>query len=353
MEGNDIKAKEKNNKRIALIVMIASCALCFIFGVVGGVAKFISFVNETSSVTEENMRTEEEKEFNDGVLNIKSGGSVVGTYKCSHSSCGYVYGYTDDALYDLRAVDVSQDYQIRKIINNRFVLLFDDDAEDETLHRDGGVKVYDFTTSKVVKEYQAIKNYNKNELQTFIAKDENGKWGVIRFNGDKIVDMVSFDYDYIGIFVPTGEKIDSQNFFAARKGEDWVIIDVKNNSVYSKEFNSPIVAYDGEMLIVKKDQSFEAYDFKGNLVFENATDYSFAGAGLLVVNDVYNIKVFDSYAVRTMFENSYVAINSVSSNEENGKIIVKVNDDEVYVKNDLKKSERNLAGADYSMIINK
>ena len=73
---------------------------------------------------------------------------------------------------------------------------------------------------------------------------------------------------------------------------------------------------------------------------------------MLVVNDVYNIKVFDSYAVRTMYENSYVAINSVSSNEENGKIIVKLNDDEVYVKNDLKKSERNLAGADYSMIIN-
>ncbi len=352
MDENSLKEAEKKNKKIALITSISLCAICMIFGIVGGITKFVSFVDETSDITEENMRTEEEQEFKDGVLNIKNGGQVVGSYKCEHTTCGYVYGYIDDNLYDLKTIDVVNDYQIRKIINNRFVLLYDDDAAVESLHRDGGVKVYDYVDNKVVKEYTGIKNYNRNDMSVFIAKDANNKWGVIKFDKNEIVDMVNFEYDYIGVYVPTGEQLNSQTFYAGLKNEDWVLINISDGSVYSKEFTDPIIAYDGEMVVTKRDNTFRAYDTKGNLLFKDAIDYNFCGAGLLTINSSFDVRIFDTYAISSLFEKNYVQIGSVSAVEEPDKIIIKVNDEDVYTKPDKKKSERNTNGADFSLIVN-
>ena len=350
MEENELKEQEKKNKKLALILLIVLCSVSLIFGVVGGVTKFISFVAGTDEQTEENMMTPQEKEFSNGVFNILNGNNVIGSYKCEHSKCGYAFGVVDDNNYDLKTEELNE-YQIRKVINNRYVLLYDDDEEDGTSHRSNGVKVYDFTTSQVVKEYKAVKNYNRNDMVVFMAQDNSEKWGVIKFDADSVVDMVKPEYDYIGAFVPSGELLTAQGFYAAKKNDDWYILDINKGTEYSREFTEPIAAYDGEMVVTKVSGGFNVYDVKGNLLFDKATDYNFPGGGLLVVSNQGKVTVFDAYAITTLFTSDYVQISNLTAMETETGFEVKVNDEVVYTKADKKKSERNINGADYSMII--
>ncbi len=349
MDENALIEKEKKNKKTALIVMIVLCVICFVCGAVGGVTKFISFVDGSGDNQIDDVVTPREEEFHDGVLNILNNNTIVGTYKCEHSNCGYVYGFNDDNLYDLKVGEVNE-YQIKKKINNRFVLLYDDDDNDGS-HRSGGVIVYDYTTSKVIKKYKAIKNYNKSDMVIFIAQDENNKWGVIMFDKDQIVDKVKPEYDYIGAFVPTGEDLNSQGYYAAKKNNEWVILDINKGSEYSRLFPSPIVAYDGEMVVVKSGSTFSAYDVKGNALYKNASDYSFPGGGLLVINTSNQVTVFDAYAITKLYEHDYVQISNIVALENNDGFVVKVNDQEVYNKPGKGKSNRNIMGADISLIV--
>ena len=350
MDENALVEKEKKNKKIAFIALIVLCSISFLFGAIGGIASFINLVNGTNEQTEENMKTPQEKEFSDGVLNIMNGNTVIGTYKCQHSSCGYAYGFNDDNLYDLKTVEIG-DYQIRKIINNKLVFLYDDDEDDSSMHRSNGVIVYDYTTSKVVKTYNAVKNYNKNDMIIFIVQDENNKWGVVKFDDNQVIEMVKPNYDYIGAFVPTGEQLNSQGFYAAKLGAEWFVIDINGGSNYSNSYSFPIVAYDGEMVVTKNSNSFDVYDTKGNTLYKGATDYIFPGGGLLVVNTSNQVTVFDAYAINKVFSHDYVQIGNVSAIETETGFSVKVNGEEVYSKANKNKSNRNKNGADYDMIV--
>ena len=229
--------------------------------------------------------------------------------------------------------------------------MYDDDEDTGSLHRSGGVKVYDFVGSKVVREFKAIKNYNRNDMLVFIAQDTNDKWGVIKFDKDQVVDMVKPNFDYIGAYVPTGELLNSQLYYAAFNNNDWFIIYINDGSVYSKEFNEPIVAYDGEMLVTKNDNSFNVYDVKGNLLFRDAKDFNFTGSGLLVVNNLSTVTVFDAYAITSLYSHNYVQVGSVTAEESSAGIVIKVNGEVVYNKPDKKKSNRNRNGADYQLIV--
>ena len=350
MDENALAEKEKKNKKVAFIITIVLFAICIIFGAVGGVASFINMVNESSEPSE-SMATPQVQEFSDGVLNILNGNTVLGTYKCQHSSCGYVFGFNDDNLYDLKTLEVS-DYQIRKIINNRFVLLYDDDENDAgSLHRSNGVIVYDYVDSKVVKNLKAIKNYNKNDMVVFIAQDTNNKWGVIKFDKNQIVEMVKPSYDYIGAFIPVGEQLNGQSYYAAKLGVEWFIIDINKGTTYSNAFVSPIVAYDGELVVTKSGSTFDVYDVKGNKIYKGATDYNFPGGGLLVVNTSNQLVVFDAYAITKLYDRDYVQISSIVSMETENGFVVKVNDEEVYNKANKNKSARNVNGASIDMIV--
>ena len=350
MDDNTIVEKEKKNKKVALVMMIVLCSISFLFGIVGGVMKFINFVDDSTSATEEDMMTPQEQEFSNGTFNILNGNNVVGTYKCEHTSCGYAYGVVDDNNFDLKVEELSE-YQIKKLINNRFVLLYDDDEGNDTNHRSNGVKVYDYTTNKVVRELKAIKNYNKNDVVVFIAQNTDDKWGVIKFDNDKIVDMVNFEYDYIGAYLPLDVPLASQEYYAAKKNDDWIIINITNGEEYSKEFSSPIVAYDGEMVITKADFGFNVYDFKGNWLFAEAIDFSFPGSGLLVVSSKSKVNIFDTYAITSLFSRDYVQISGIATNESDKGYEVKINDEVVYTKDNKNKSQRNQEGADYDLII--
>ena len=350
MEENTIVEQEKKNKKIALVLAIILCSLCFIFGIVGGITSFIRFVSGTDKELEENMKTPQQQEYSDGVFNILNGNTVVGTYKCQNKSCGYAYGIIDDGMYDLKTEELN-DYQINKVINDRFVLLYDDDEDEGSLHRTNGVKVYDFTTGSVVKELKGVKNYNNNNMLVFIVRDINDKWGIIKFDDDKVVDVVNAEYDYIGAFIPTGEKLNEQSFYVAKKNDDWIILDINNGKEYSIEFSLPIVAYDGEMVVVKNDNVFYVYDVRGNLLFKDATDFNFIGGGLLVVNSSNNVVVFDAYAITSLYSHEFVQINSIVPMETDDGYVIKVNDEDVYSKQGKQKSPRKTTGASIDMIV--
>ncbi len=350
MNEDAIRSKEKKNKKLALVVMIILCAVCLILGGIGGVLSFISFIDNAGMQTEENTMTPIQQEFSDGVLNIMNeSSSIVGTYKCENTRCGYAYGYQDDS-YDLKAISVPNDYQMRNLFDDQYVLLYDDDENDDTLHRKG-VILYNYATNTKEREFDVVKTYNKPEINYFIARENTGLWAIIGFDENGIRDVTEAVYDYIGIFLPENESVADQNLFATFKSNVWSLVDVSTGTTYSTDFEESIYAYDGELVVTKNGFKYNLYDVHGNKLFTNGSEVLFPGAGLLIIRDDNNVTVYDAYAIEELFSKDYSQIRSFVAQQENEKIVVKVNDEDVYTKENLVKSPRNKSGARFDLII--
>ena len=335
MDGNSVVEKEKQNKKISLVIMIVLCALFGILGVLGGVLKFLDFVNNMNPV--ENEVVDDKCQFRKGnTLTFCQGDNVVYTYNCQFNSCGWAYGYFEtpkDVYLDVPKTNV---YQFNSLIDGNYAIIYDGDAEEgDSYFRNAGVKIIPIhkEAKDIVTDIKALNNYNVNNTSnrsntTFIAKNNGEKWGVINLANDGIKQIVPYKYDYIGSFVPHGETFNEQTYYAALDGDKWYIIEIGESEdkggseIASNSISSPIIAFDLKSIITRENNgAYTLRNFAGEELLGSIKNYYYTGYGLLCVYDNTTITIYDTFTLEVKETRTFPQITDVKFDvKDNGTV---------------------------------
>ena len=333
-----LEEQEKSNKKIALIIMMSFCILFVVMGLVGGVVKFIRFVDEMNPQEQVEETTPENEFFKDGKLSFRNGGEVIAQYQCQHSSCGWAFATSDDAQYDLRTPSDNSDgtYELKGIVNNRYAIIYDDDNPNST----SNIIIYDIQDNKNALELTGIKNYNTDTGGLYIAKNKEGKWGIISLASSKIEEIISYQFDYIGVVLQNGESIKEQQLYAAVKNGSWSIISTnKSSGNISGEFTEPIVAYNHKYVVTKSPTSgifYNLYTLHGqsSAIEKDMNDILLPGYNILVTytkdNSNKRVVVYDAANGAELFNKKFSALQGVTYEVNDNKLLIKADGEKIY-----------------------
>ena len=262
--------------------------------------------------------------YEDGQLNFYDFGTLVGTYTCENNVyCGWAYETMDDVDYDL-------DYYFDKtidtfnLVNGRYAFIVDTSVKEE-YYRSSWIKLYDVTTSSIIDEYVAVKNYTIGmENDTYIVKNGAGKWGVIQLGVAGMDTVVPFEYDYIGVQnqLANASSLLVADKFAAIKDGSWVIVDATGSEL-SFKISQDIYQYDNGALIVKDEEGkFKLYDYDGNTLLNGVAykDLKFVNKYVFTFDFYGYFKIAD-YTTGTIVSTKNPTISSL------GDVTYEVNED--------------------------
>ena len=330
-----LEEQEKTNKKIALVILMTLCVLFVVMGLVGGVVKFIRFVNDMNPQEQVTETTPQEEFYKDGKLLFRNGGDVIAEYQCETSKCGWAFATIDDAQYELKTPEYDGVYELRNVVNDRYAIIYDDDSEDPS-----NIIIYNVQENKKELELSGIKNYNTDTDNLYIAKSKSGKWGIISLAGEKIEEIVSYQFDYIGIVLQDGQTFASQLLYAAKNNETWSIISTrKSKGSISGDFSNPIVAYNHKMVVTKasKDSSlYNVYTLHGGNepIEKNITNYLLPGYNLLVTYNTEGsekrIRVYDAGNAELLKSKDLTSIQNVTYDNKDSKVIINADGNSVY-----------------------
>lgn len=349
-----LEDKEKSNKKVALIIMIALCSIFVVMGLVGGVVKFMRFVDEMNPQEQVTPTNPENEFYNDGKLSFRNGGQVIAEYTCEHASCGWAYATTDDAQYELRTPDVGDgSYELKGIVNDRYGIIYDDESSNST----SNIIIFDIQENKSVLQLTGIKNYNMDTGNLYIAKDKNGKWGVISLSGTSIETVVNYQYDYIGVVLQEGESFKEQQLYAALKDNTWFIISATQSSgVVSGEFSDPIITYNHKLVVTKSTTDgifYNLYTLHGEAqaLEKDVNDVILPGYNILITytTDGNNkrVVVYDAGNGKEIFVKKLVSLQGVTAETKDGKLIVKDADAKTLYEQEAKATTISIDDAKY------
>lgn len=215
----------------------------------------------------------------DGALHFYDGRKLLGSYTCNDfNTCDYAAFKIDD---DTTNVDyLKSDYQT-KIINNRYVFIFD-----------GDYHLFDLTKNEVLATYKFIKNYGIGlEEDKFIVCD--ALCGVIKLANDYKIE-IPLNYEFVGLIANQRDNKLISDRYIIKKDNKWSILD-KNNQINSNEFDEGIVAFSGKYIITKANNKYKLYDYDGaNLLANGEYNYlSFTENYVNVINQENELYVYD------------------------------------------------------------
>lgn len=255
--------------------------------------------------------------YNNGVLyfyNDEEKTSLIGSYTCTNKNT--INGTDDvldncyiasDSIYENNDVESNDDKTIGviPIINNKYVFISDNAiTANKKL-----VKLYDLTTSKVIGSYQNVCSYlfsGINELSfamvddlNILARNKDGKMGLIRINGNEISNGILFNYLSI-------EKM-GKYYLAKQDNAKYVLIDQNSLNVVSKETNQ-IKGYNEKYLKVIEGNKYYIYDYEGNKISNTGYKY-------IELADDYYAAVNDSnYITLYNYDNEQIISEEVKLN---------------------------------------
>lgn len=326
--------KEKKNKKLSLSIMIFLCVICSIAGIGGGVLKFVNFVNELTSPPTEQL--DDKCQFlKDGVLTFCINNEEVAKYTCESSSCGWAYGIDEEPAGVQLQTPQTQTYVYNYLINNYYAIIYDGDSSaDDAYHRNAGIKILPIRNMSKAESYKAIKNYNNRDNTIFIVQDDKG-WGVISLDTEGITKRVETGYNYIGVFVPDKETYNEQQYYAAKQGNDWMIITLNNinNAKASVNFTNPIAGYDLKTVVTKNDSVYDVYNLNGELIASNQKTFQFIGLSTLVVTTDDKVTVYNTFDNTELDSLSLAQVGEVKIDyKANNKIDIVVNNQTISVQ---------------------
>ena len=310
------------NKKIEKSAFILIIILLVIFVPTSSFAVYFHLNSDSKSSTNNNH----ELFYDNKLWFYDAAGTLLSTYTCETSNCGYASNTIDDASY---AIDYyKQDNYDHVSLSSPYVFLtdFNDSASKSFL--------YNTKTSQSFKSnaYESIKDYGiglANDL--YIVKNMTGKVGVIKLL-ESVTPVVPFEYDFIGLINNTNEdgKLIS-DYFVAKKEDAWYIIS-SSGAVLSSPLDKEIVTFTGNLIVVQNESSLdELVDYEGNTILEGE----------------YNkISFFDKYVLITTLNNEFylydLNTNSIVSNtyqiDDDTKINVNKTDTknlEIYLNDEL------------------
>ena len=340
--------KEKKNKKTSLTIMIILCVIFSIAGIGGGVIKFVNFVNKLTSPDVEQLQDDKCQFYKDGTLTFCVNDSEVSKYKCESSSCGWAYGFNEEPAGTQLRTPPTQAYVYNYLINNSYAIIYDgESSQEDAYHRSAGVKIIPIRKMSDAKSYSAIKNYNNRENTIFIVQ-ENNNWGVISLENSGIEEKVKSEYSYIGVFVPEKETYNEQQYYAAKLGNEWLIISINNrdNTKASVNYADPIAGYDLRTVVTKNDNGYDVYNLNGDLIIGNQKDFRFIGLSTLVVTTDDKVTVYNTFNNEELDSISLAQVGELSIDyKDNNKIDIVVSNQVISVQGE-KHDKKNIGISD-------
>lgn len=300
---------EKENKGALIIIVI----LLIIFVPLAFLTATYKF-KENKEKTQKPIVNSLPEFYENGTLNFVEYNSLIGTYKCNNTNdsgfCGYAYEAIDDDTYVL---DYYEDTYLDElnIVNSRYAFIVDTNSSyDQNNLNNVDIFLYDIIEQKVISSYKAVKNYTIGlDGNYFIVKDLNDLWGVIKFDEDNIVQVIPFEYEYIGIqnqIANAKQTLDSE-LFVALKNRFWYLLD-NNGSILNSPISAAIYQYDGNIIVGLSNNKYYLYNYYGNMLL-NSTPYD----GMKIVGKyILTLDAYGKYSVINYNTNEIVSTKSLT-----------------------------------------
>lgn len=291
------------SKKGKIIILGISLLIVLLIG--GLLLYFLVFKkdNDEEKVPEENIVIEKDNYiYDNGKLKLlNKDDEVIGIYTCIDADVEkcYVASLANEDDFDIPSY-VDEDENIiekkSKIYNERFVFIYDK----------GNILLYDIEKETKTGEYELIKTGALDD-NLIVAKDTEGKYGLIEFTLTDANVALEFIYDYLGI-------INSDETFVAKEGTYSYLVSKEGTTLTSK-IRGNIRNFSNKYIAVY-DESYSLYDYKGQKVLEDTFDYiDFANN---YVFTILNKKI-------TAYDNSLFKLNEVGikvKNEDYNKMYI-------------------------------
>lgn len=230
------------NDKKTLITIIVLLVIVFPLGIIGTVK---NFTVPSTKVVDDNLN----KEFiYNNKLYFYLNDKLVSTYACNN--CSLAEYKIDDNNYHTNYYNAG----VKKVsgtLNNYFGLFKKGD----------NILLYNLVGSKVVDEYNSIKDYRVNSSNNFLITKKDTGFGVTFI--DLAHKTIPNNYDYIA--VPShlvNGVLDATNFIV-KKDNLWLLLN--EDGTINKEFTTEIVDYSNNYYIL--------YDGLYHIVDSNDTEY--------------------------------------------------------------------------------
>ncbi len=286
-EEEDTKKKKKNKKpswfsklpkkkKIIFITVL----VVLVLGIVATVLFLFVFNKEEDKEKTEKLDIVIEKNnyrYENGTLVfLDSNDKEIGTYTCE---------YQDQNLCMIASYNVEENLNVPTYLNeegeeikfdtpvfmNRYVIIFDNENIDSE-----NLTLYDLEKQEVLGVYVGVKRYDDKNVYLI---DENGKYGLVNFEGESITNKIAFEYDYLG-HISGEEKI---AFKAADK--------------------SGLLNLDGSKFKENLTGTVFSYNDEGLVIVELNNTYKITG---LTTEDILT----DSYSYMTLKDNYIYYVNN-------------------------------------------
>lgn len=361
--------KDKASKIIAFLLLILGFIASF------GIAATGTFFRIKEFIESQKVETVYIHPFSDGgKLYLYNGEELLMEYECDYDGvyCDHAFEFIDDESYSLLHYQDGTVDQLSSLINGQYIFIvqskkaakkqdeqaaaqaaaqqqlqedpngdtaqdieyYEDVSTGEEYYYDETVDVLDIFDKKVVKQYAAIKNYSILPETLYMAKNLQGKWGVIEFTDTGIKDVIPAQYDFIGIFTPdnTLAPVDYTAYVVLNNGQ-WSLID-KIGKQITPPIKDAIYGYEGETIVARTaNETYNIY-YNGNKLNKEieyeAIEFTQKGYVLAYLQG-FEYALYDNKG-RVVNEGplSFGQVATTEYNEETKEVIVTANGIEVY-----------------------
>jgi len=273
----------KKNKIIAIVIgVVILIAIIITLVLVFKKNPDEEVIDEPVVLEADNYRYENGKLFF-----LNQDGKDIGSYSCQNKKetlCYVAYSSNEDNFDVTTNVyekgENNKQLPVNKrmsIINENYVFIYDNDSEES-----GSVFLHSIKENADYESYELVKEYDLEDNYV-VAKNEEGNYGLLLFNGDSYEEVIDFKYDYLGVIT---ENKETAQYLVAKKADKWYLIDYKGNEK-TKAINDEIKNYSDSLVSVKDELGeYHLYDFKNNLVSEESYDYiNFVNEYVLLVKN--------------------------------------------------------------------
>lgn len=312
-EKKSIKKWWKQLSKKKKIIMISVFVLLLIL--IGVILFFVLRKDEEPNNDKPNVPEviveEENYIYKDGVLTfIDKDKNELGTYTCKNKDeklCYLAYYSEEDEFFRDKNVyeDDSKVLRRTNLYNNTYAFIYDNAEES-----DGSVLLYNFKEEKTEGIFGLVKGFKDSNY--VILKDNNGKYGSYEIT-EGINKKIDFTFDYLGM-------INSDAKIVAKTNNKYFIYS-RDGKLESKGLEYPIKSYNNNYIVVE-DQDYSVYDYKANLIFNEAYQY----VGLL---DNYAVLIRDKKLYIKDYQNNKYLEEGIELGNTNYDIINVYNKDKV------------------------
>lgn len=311
--------KSLSKVRKSLLILLA--ALIFLLGALVFYYVMTYKKEEIKKIDnkKENIVVKDNYKYDNGSLIFLSDlDQEIGIYECIDKNvdqCYVAYELADDVFDETTSKyeDKSLVEVRSKIYFNRFVFIYDNEE----------VFLYDFISKEKIGKYQVKSFYNKYitavENNYVILKNENDKYGVVDLDSDKMITIIPFNYDYLGVVKKN--LAEKNNKLVYKNKNNWGIVSFKNKILYTTK--EQITDYnDSYIKTINEDNTYNLYKYDKTKVLENYSYIDTLSDFVVTITDnkylmVSNLELVPLYSNLLTIQNyDYVEVDFYNLDKE-------------------------------------